>query len=99
MMTPSAKRAALLIAIIYGLLALYVVLLLYSDPVQHGMLEFVSSFTNFSTSGLGWLFLFIYLFMAFGNSTNIPIGIPAVYIFAKATASLVEPIQACVLSS
>ncbi len=83
-MTPGAKRAALLLAIIYGVLALYIVLLLYSDPVQRGILDFVSLFTNITTIGLGWIFLFIYLFMAFGNSTNIPIGIPAVYIFAKA---------------
>ncbi len=82
-MTPGAKRIALLIAIIYGLLALYIVLLVYSAPVQDGIVEFVSFFTNFSTSGLGWIFLMVFLFMAVGNSTNIPVGIPAVYIFAK----------------
>jgi membrane protein YqaA with SNARE-associated domain len=83
MMTPGAKRAALLFAIIYGLLALYVVLLLYSDPVQQGMLEFVSFFTEFGSSDLVWIFLLVFLFMAVGNSTNIPVGIPAVYFFAK----------------
>ncbi len=83
-MRPGAKRVALLLAIIYGLLASYVVLLLCSDPVQHGILEFVSFITNISTSGLGWIFLLVFLFTAFGNSTSIPVGIPAVYIFAKA---------------
>ncbi|MEX2683184.1 MAG: hypothetical protein Q6373_016485 [Candidatus Sigynarchaeota archaeon] len=73
-----------MIAIIYGLLSLYIVLLLASGPVQKGMIDFVSFFTGFGTSELGWIFLMAFLFMAAGNSTNIPVGIPAVYIFAKA---------------
>nr|MDO8086929.1 hypothetical protein [Candidatus Sigynarchaeum springense] len=84
MMSPGVKRAALLIAIIYGLLSLYIVLLLNSEPVQNGIIDFVSFFTDFGTSELGWIFLMAFLFMAVGNSTNIPVGIPAIYIFAKA---------------
>jgi membrane protein YqaA with SNARE-associated domain len=83
-MTPDLKKAVLSICIIYGVLAIYVLFLLYSAPVQHGMLEFVSFFSSFGTADLIWVFLLVYLFMAIGNSTSIPVGIPAVYIFAKA---------------
>ncbi|MBN2154120.1 MAG: hypothetical protein JW839_21875 [Candidatus Lokiarchaeota archaeon] len=81
-MTPGAKRAALFIAMIYGAFAFYVVLLVYSEPVQDLILDFFSFFTDISTKELGWIFLLVYVFMAIGNSTNVPVGIPAVYLFA-----------------
>ncbi len=90
-MTPGAKRAALLLVIIYGLLALYIVLLLCLDPVQRGILELVSFFTRFGTQELGWMFLLVFLFMVIGNASNIPIGIPAVYLFAPALVNY-EPL-------
>ncbi|NMC07615.1 MAG: hypothetical protein GYA24_20545 [Candidatus Lokiarchaeota archaeon] len=83
-MKPGTKRAALLLILIYGLLAVYILLLQYCEPVQHGLLGFVSFFTGINPDGLGWVYLLVYSFMTFGNLTNIPVGIPALYILAKA---------------
>ncbi len=79
-MNPSLKRLLLFLGLIYGFLTTYILLLVFSENFRNGIIDFLSFFSILDPA-LGMLWVFI--FMAIGNSTNIPIGIPAVYVFAK----------------
>nr|MDO8115607.1 hypothetical protein [Candidatus Sigynarchaeota archaeon] len=81
-MNPSLKRVFAFLCLIYGFLTMYILLLVFSENFREGIIDFLSFFSILDPA-LGMLWVFV--FMAIGNCTNIPIGIPAVYVFAKST--------------
>nr|MDO8114712.1 hypothetical protein [Candidatus Sigynarchaeota archaeon] len=81
-------KTTMWICLIYSVFFVYAMLLLFSEPVQQGLLNFIAVFsTSMNPTELVWIYALIYLFMAIGNSTNIPIGIPAIYLFSKSLPS------------
>lgn len=74
------KRALPWLLVLGLFLSIYISLLLWSPPVQQAMLNFVTFFETFDPS---LSLLAVFLFMLIGNSTSVPVGIPATYFFAK----------------
>lgn len=58
----------------------FITLILCSNSVQNFLLEILTYFKNFDQA-LGTLWAFI--FMIIGNASNVPVGIPATFFFAK----------------
>ncbi|MHA1683069.1 MAG: VTT domain-containing protein [Promethearchaeota archaeon] len=68
------------LSITYGSLAIFITTILLSNKIQTTIINGLTFFQEFDQAhGATWAFLF----MLIGNSTNIPIGIPATYFFAK----------------
>ncbi|MHA1793166.1 MAG: hypothetical protein ACTSVI_11015 [Promethearchaeota archaeon] len=74
------KKNLYFLIIIFSTSIVLILLLMFSDPFKSGVLDFLYFFTAFDPA-LGALWAFI--FMLIGNSTNIPVGIPATFFFAK----------------
>lgn len=83
-MPSNRAKTASLLATIYGVLGVYIVLLVFVEPVQQAIAEFMTFFKSFPAS-LATLWVFV--FMVIGNSSNIPVGIAAVFFFAKGIAT------------
>ncbi|MFX0100175.1 MAG: hypothetical protein ACFFCS_11390 [Candidatus Hodarchaeota archaeon] len=77
------KRALPWLIVLLAFMSTYITLLLCSPPVQEAMLNFVSFFEDIDPS---FSLPAVFLFMLIGNSTSIPVGIPATYFFAKSIA-------------
>ena len=74
------KRVSALFAIIYGALVIYILLLLFVEPFQQAATRFMTFFHEFPAA---YAMFWVFLFMVIGTSTNIPVGIAALFFFSK----------------
>ena len=79
-MRKSTKKSIFYMAVIWGAIISLILAVVYNEPFRLWVFDMLTFFETFDTN---LALLWIFLFMLIGNSTNIPVGIPAVYFFAK----------------